>query len=71
MPKIIVKSRRESFRRAGFEFTRAGRELDTEELSKDQLQAIEDEPQLVVAPATAEGGESKAPAKKPAAKGRK
>lgn len=49
MPSIIVKTRRlERFRRAGLEFTRAGVELDTGDLSQEQLAAIEAEPNLRV-----------------------
>lgn len=50
MSKIIVKSKPESFRRAGFAFTREGVELDTAKLKKEQLEAIEAEPNLVVVP---------------------
>lgn len=48
MPKFIVKSMRESFRRAGITFTREGVPVDTDDLTEDQLQAINDEPLLVV-----------------------
>lgn len=51
MSKIIVKSKSESgFRRAGFQFTREGVELDTTKLKKGQLEEIEAEPNLVVVP---------------------
>lgn len=48
MSKIIVKSARDSFRRAGLAFTREGTTLDTKDLSKDQLKAIREEPALSV-----------------------
>lgn len=48
MPKFIVKSMRESFRRAGITFTREGVPVDTDDLTDGQLQAINDEPLLVV-----------------------
>ncbi len=47
MPKIIVKSAR-PFRRAGFAFNTEGKVLDTEKLTKEQLDAIKAEPALVV-----------------------
>lgn len=46
MPTITVKSKVDSFRRAGLVFTRAGVELDAYELTLDQLYAIASEPQL-------------------------
>jgi hypothetical protein len=49
MPKITVKSKPERFRRAGIEFNRAGVELDTDKLKKGQLEAIQAEPNLVIA----------------------
>jgi len=49
MPKINVQSKPERFRRAGIEFTRAGVEVDTDKITKEQLEAIEAEPNLVVA----------------------
>lgn len=75
MPSIIVKTRRlERFRRAGLEFTRAGVELDIGTLSKEQLAAIEAEPNLRVEPvedASADPEKKAAPgaaaARKPAA----
>lgn len=46
---IIVKAKAErGFYRAGLHFTREGRELDTSELTKAQLEAIRSEPNLVV-----------------------
>lgn len=65
MPKIVIKSRPERFRRAGFEFTRAGVELELEKLTKEQREALEAEPNLVIAAATAD---EKAPAKTKGAK---
>lgn len=57
MSKIKVKAKRDpGFWRAGLYFTREGQELDTSKLTKEQLQAIQDEPNLVVA----EMGESDA-----------
>lgn len=75
MPSIIVKTRRlERFRRAGLEFTRVGVELDIGTLSKEQLAAIEAEPNLRVEPvedASADPEKKAAPgaaaARKPAA----
>ena len=47
--KIIVKAKAEGgFYRAGLHFTREGTELDTGKLSKDALEAIRNEPNLVV-----------------------
>ncbi|KAF1692759.1 hypothetical protein CSC62_14085 [Pseudoxanthomonas jiangsuensis] len=47
--KIIVKAKPErGFYRAGLYFTREGRELDTGALTKRQLEAIRNEPNLVV-----------------------
>lgn len=48
MPKFIVKSMRDNFRRAGIEFNREGVAIDADELSEGQMQAINDEPLLVV-----------------------
>ena len=49
MSKINVKAKRDpGFWRAGLHFTREGRELDTSELSEAQIQAIQEEPNLVV-----------------------
>lgn len=49
MSKIIVKSLLpRGFRRAGIHFTREGVELDTSKLKKDQLEAIQAEPNLVI-----------------------
>ena len=49
MSKIIVKSKAEiGFWRAGIHFTREGVELDTGKLKKGALEAIENEPNLVV-----------------------
>lgn len=51
MSKINVKAKHErGFWRAGMLFTRAGTDLDTAELTKAQLAAIEAEPNLVVTP---------------------
>ena len=50
MSKIIVKSKSErGFRRAGFQFTREGVELDTSKLKKGVLEDLQAEPNLVVA----------------------
>lgn len=47
--KIIVKAKSErGFYRAGLHFTREGTELDTGKLSKAALEAIRNEPNLVV-----------------------
>jgi hypothetical protein len=60
MPKVLIKSGPERFRRAGFEFTRAGVVVDTEDLSKEQIEAIADEPNLSARPYD-EGAETKTP----------
>lgn len=66
MPKIQVKSKPASFRRAGLSFDRNGRVLDTAELTKEQLKALADEPNLSVTE-VADEADSKA-AKKAAEK---
>jgi hypothetical protein len=48
MSKAIIKSITTSFRRAGIEFSRAGREIDLNALTKDQVAAIYAEPNLQV-----------------------
>lgn len=49
MSKITVKAKSErGFWRAGIHFTRDGVELDTTKLKKAALEAIRDEPNLVV-----------------------
>jgi hypothetical protein len=48
MPKIIVKSKGASFRRAGMAFTREGVEVEFTELPKDQWEAIFLEPNLTI-----------------------
>lgn len=69
MPKVLIRSAAKSFWRAGIQFTHAGVEVDTDELSKEQLAAIEAEPELSVIDADdADDGNSSAPAKKAAAK---
>jgi hypothetical protein len=45
---IVVKSKGERFRRAGIEFTRDGVEIDPAELTAEQAEAINNEPNLVV-----------------------
>lgn len=47
MTLITIKSKGERFRRAGIEFTRAGVELNTDDLTPEQTLAIASEPQLV------------------------
>jgi hypothetical protein len=49
MSKITVKSLVDGFRRGGIAFTREGVELDTADLTREQLKAIKAEPKLVVA----------------------
>lgn len=46
--KALIKSRPVSFRRAGIEFNRTGREIDLGALTKDQVAAIYAEPNLDV-----------------------
>ncbi|MCR6661830.1 MAG: hypothetical protein NVV60_01450 [Luteimonas sp.] len=51
MTKIIVKAKTDrGFWRAGRHFTREGVELETSKLKKADLEAIENEPNLVVIP---------------------
>jgi len=65
MSLITVKSKGERFRRAGIEFSRAGVELDTDELTQEQVDAIQAEPNLViVGDAEIVGGKKPAKAKK-------
>lgn len=50
MSKIIVTSKPErGFRRAGYQFTRAGVELDISKLAKGVLEELQAEPNLVIA----------------------
>jgi hypothetical protein len=46
MSKVTIKSKGERFRRAGIEFTRAGVEVDSADLTPEQMLAIASEPQL-------------------------
>lgn len=48
MSLITIKSKPERLRRAGIEFNRTGVELDTDELTLEQVEAINAEPLLVV-----------------------
>lgn len=49
MSKIIVKSKLErGFRRAGYQFTREGVELDISKLAKGALEELQAEPNLVI-----------------------
>lgn len=48
MPKFNIKSKPERLRRAGVEFSRAGIEVDTDELSPEQVELIKSEPNLVI-----------------------
>ena len=48
MPIIKVTAKTDRFRRAGFSFTREPVELDTEDLSKEQLKALKAESMLVI-----------------------
>jgi hypothetical protein len=48
MSTITVIALRQVFRRAGFEFSREPRVLDCDQLTPEQLEAIEAEPQLFV-----------------------
>ncbi len=75
MSRIKVTSRPERFRRAGFEFTREGTEIDTATISEEQFEAIKGERALhvvVIAESDdpAKGGEkaAKADGKPPKAK---
>lgn len=48
MPIIKVRSKGARFRRAGLAFTSEPIELDTKDLSKEQLEAIQNESMLIV-----------------------
>lgn len=49
MSKINVKAKTDrGFRRAGLQFGREGVDIDTKDLTKEQLEAIQNEPNLVV-----------------------
>lgn len=48
--RIHVKARRDGFRRAGRAWPAAGVELDIADLSEEQLEAISNEPMLIVMP---------------------
>ncbi|MBS0599541.1 MAG: hypothetical protein JSR92_19965 [Proteobacteria bacterium] len=61
MPKLIVQSQRDGYRRAGIAFSRDGIEIDTADLKKDQLAAIESDSNLKVqpiAPVKKDGGKA-------------
>lgn len=69
MSLITVKSKSERFRRAGLDFTRAGVEFDTDDLTQDQVDAIQAEPNLViVGDAELVGGKKQAKGKSAAKK---
>lgn len=46
--KVTIHSKTTHLRRAGLEFTRAGVEIDTDELTPEQAEAINAEPLLVI-----------------------
>lgn len=48
MSLITIKSKNDSRRRAGIEFNRAGVEIDTDDLTQEQVDAIQADPMLVV-----------------------
>jgi hypothetical protein len=50
MSKLTVKSTRDGYRRSGIAFSRAGVVVDTTLLRPDQVEALETDPQLLVAP---------------------
>ncbi len=50
MSKLIIRSARDSFRRAGISFTREGVVVDEADLTTEQLEAILADPQLGVSP---------------------
>lgn len=58
-PALRVISRPETFRRAGREFSREAVTIPAEELTEDQLEALENEPELVTTRVylTADGSE--------------
>lgn len=64
MPKIIVKSTTDGFRRAGIAFGRDGVVLDTGSLTQEQIAAIKAEPKLVVADYVEPAAEGKGKAAK-------
>jgi len=51
---LRVASTREQFRRAGFEFSRAARDLPLSDLSKEQIEMLKADPSLVVVETEAE-----------------
>lgn len=55
MPHITVTTKRDGFRRAGRAW-HGSVTVDTAELSKEQLAALEGEPMLIVTPAAAADG---------------
>lgn len=65
--KILIRSARDSFRRAGLTFTRAGVIVDADDLTEEQREAITDEPQLSVGPVPDEKDDADADAKAAAA----
>jgi hypothetical protein len=61
--KVLIKSADTRFRRAGIEFTRDGVEVDTDDLTEEQIQSINDEPRLSNAgEVEADAGDDGAPA---------
>ncbi len=73
MAKVLIRSARESFRRCGITFTRAGVVVDTDDLTKEQIETLTAEPQLSIGPVPEEAGDDgdggdKAGAKKAGAK---
>ncbi|MGA0610563.1 HI1506-related protein [Caldimonas sp. KR1-144] len=59
---LKVISRRDSFRRAGFEFTGEAKTLPLDELTDDQVEALKAEPLLVVSEVDIEPEKAETPA---------
>lgn len=53
MDNVRIASRGESFRRAGIQFTREGQVFGPGDLTPEQIDAIREERNLIVTPATA------------------
>lgn len=50
MAKVLIRSARASFRRAGITATRAGTVVDTDDLTQAQMEALVAEPQISIGP---------------------
>ncbi|MBS0212313.1 MAG: hypothetical protein JSR26_03915 [Proteobacteria bacterium] len=50
MPKLLIQSARDGYRRGGIAFTREGVQVDLAKLKKDQAEAIVADPNLKSSP---------------------